>query len=54
MQRVNKKNEYEVTNVEHGKTWIMTGVEVLNTFGREEATEALNGYSPNLVIVEMN
>ena len=54
--RIKKHNVYEVTvlgNFGKNRTVHATGTEVLELFGRDPATEALNGYSPNVIIVEL-
>ena len=45
--------KYEVTNFDNGKTRIITGKELKEEFGEEEAIEMIDGYLPNYAVVKL-
>jgi len=53
---IKNHSTYEVTvhgNFGKTNTSHMTGAEIAKLFGRAEANEALNGYSPNITIFKL-
>jgi len=53
MMKVKPRKTYEVTWLEAGVTEHWSGTKLVGYFGKDEAHEMLNGYSPNIVVVEL-